>query len=92
MEVVAAERVDVGAGDGSDARDCRLVREDAGLGGVKVADGGGHVAGVPDLDGVDEELEAEAWRRWSSSSAGIWPREPMTRWRRSAWSELTDDL
>jgi hypothetical protein len=59
VELVAAERVDVGVRDGSDARECVVVGDDVGLRGVQVVDRGGHVAGVPDLDGVDEDLEAE---------------------------------
>ena len=45
--------------DRGDAREGGLVGDDVGLGGVEVIDRGGHVAGVPDLDGVDEDLEAE---------------------------------
>jgi hypothetical protein len=49
----------VRVGDGGDARQRGLVGDDVGLGGAEVIDRGGHVAGVPDLDGVDEQLEAE---------------------------------
>jgi hypothetical protein len=35
-----------------------FVGDDVGLGGVEVVDRGGHVAGVPDLHGVDEDLQA----------------------------------
>lgn len=48
-----------GSRDRSDAREGVLVDEDVGLGGAEVVDRGGHVAGVSDLDGVDEELQAE---------------------------------
>ncbi len=42
-----------------DAAERLIVSDDVGLGGVEVVDRGGHVPGVPDLDGVDEDLEAE---------------------------------
>ncbi|HEX4345456.1 MAG TPA: hypothetical protein VHZ31_07840 [Solirubrobacteraceae bacterium] len=59
VQVVAAERVDMCARDRGDARHRGLVGDDVGLGGVEVVDRGGHVAGVPDLDGVDEDLQAQ---------------------------------
>ncbi len=49
----------MGVRDGCDAGEGSVVGDDVGLGGVEVVDTGGHVAGVPDLDGVDEDLEAE---------------------------------
>ena len=59
MQVIAAERVDVRVRDRSDPRDGGLVGEDVSPGRVEVVDRGGHVAGVPDLDGVDEDLQAQ---------------------------------
>jgi hypothetical protein len=59
MQVIAAERVDVRVRDRSDPRDRGLVGDDVGPGRVEVVDRGGHVAGVPDLDGVDEDLQAQ---------------------------------
>jgi hypothetical protein len=59
VQVVASERVDVGVRDGCDARDGGLVGDDGGIRRVEVIDRGGHVAGVPDLDGVDEDLQAQ---------------------------------
>jgi hypothetical protein len=59
VQVVAPERVDVRVRDRCDVRDRGLVGDDVGLGCVEVVDRGGHVAGVPDLDGVDEDLQAE---------------------------------
>jgi hypothetical protein len=45
--------------DRGDATQRLVVGDDVGLGGVEMVDRGGHVSGVPDLDGVDEDLEAE---------------------------------
>src|SRR3954453_8224596 len=84
VEVVTAERVDVRVRDGGDARERGLVGDDVGLGGVEVIDRGRHVAGVPDLDGVDEQLEAEGVAAVVVFVGGVCVREPMTRWRRSA--------
>ena len=42
-----------------DAGEGAVVGDEGGLRGVEMVDRGGHVAGVPDLDGVDENLEAE---------------------------------
>jgi hypothetical protein len=59
VQFVAAERVDVRVRDRRDATERLVVGDDVGLGGVEVVDRGGHVPRVPDLDGVDEDLEAE---------------------------------
>jgi hypothetical protein len=42
-----------------DAAERIVVGDDVGFGGMEVVDRGGHVTGVPDLDGVDEDLEAQ---------------------------------
>jgi hypothetical protein len=44
--------------DRCDAGDGCVVGNDVGLRLVQVVDCGGHVPGVPDLHGVDEDLEA----------------------------------
>ncbi len=59
VQFVAAERLDVCVRDRRDAAERVVVGDDVGFDGVEVVDRGGHVAGVPDLDGVDEDLEAE---------------------------------
>ena len=59
VQVVASERVDVRVRDRGDAAERLVVGDDVGVDGVEVLDRGGHVPGVPDLDGVDEDLEAE---------------------------------
>jgi hypothetical protein len=59
MQVVAADRLDVRVRDRGDARERGLVANDVGLGCVEMVDRRGHVAGVPDLDGVDENLQAQ---------------------------------
>jgi len=43
-------------GDRGDPPQRIFVGDDGGLGGVEVLDRGGHVSGVPDLDGIDENL------------------------------------
>jgi hypothetical protein len=59
VEVIAAERVDMSVRDRGDTREGVLVGDGVRHGGVEVLDRGGHVPGVPNLDGVDENLEAE---------------------------------
>jgi hypothetical protein len=59
VQFVAAERVDVRVRDRRDAAERLVVGDDVGVDGMEVVDRGGHVPGVPDLDRVDEDLEAQ---------------------------------
>jgi hypothetical protein len=58
-EVVATDRVDVCVVNRRNPGERFIVGDDVRLLGLEVVDGSVHVAGVPDLDGVDEGLQAQ---------------------------------
>ena len=70
--------------DRCDAREGILVGDGVRHGGVEVLDRGGHVPGVPDLDGVDEDLETEGVPAVVVLVGGDLGPGSDTRWRRRA--------